>query len=195
MIVNIYYKSDDCNKLRLSYSLVIGFVAFACSLATSNTAYAQVYDFNALLTASQGYTAENAFKSISLAQLEAIEYNQDGKMAQNQNNTTFGSFGDDQYIGSMSFDLTPVPELMTESTSVIGKNDLDWVTLSNSGFSPASSLTSKYLHLPGIYAKYPAEAQPVIAYPVPEPETYAMLLAGLALIAFTARRRNNGFSH
>lgn len=29
-----------------------------------------------------------------------------------------------------------------------------------------------------------------VTSPVPEPETYAMILAGLALIGFTARRRN-----
>jgi hypothetical protein len=30
-----------------------------------------------------------------------------------------------------------------------------------------------------------------IASPVPEPETYAMIIAGLALIGFTARRRKD----
>jgi len=30
--------------------------------------------------------------------------------------------------------------------------------------------------------------------PVPEPETYAMFLAGLGLIGFIARRRNQGIS-
>jgi PEP-CTERM motif len=194
-IVNIYYKSDISNKLKLSYSLVLGFVAFVCSIATSSLAYAQVYDFNRIMTVSQGYTGENSFNTISFAQLEATEKDRELNIAQNGYSTTFGSFGDGQFIGSMSFDLTPAPELWTESASVISKNDLDWVKFSNSGLSPSGSLTSKYLHLPGIYAKYPADAQPIIAYPVPEPETYAMLLAGLALIAFTARRRNNAFSN
>jgi hypothetical protein len=31
----------------------------------------------------------------------------------------------------------------------------------------------------------------ITAAPIPEPETYAMLLAGLGLLAFIARRRRN----
>jgi len=36
----------------------------------------------------------------------------------------------------------------------------------------------------------PSHEYTQITSPVPEPETYAMLLVGLALVGFTARRRN-----
>jgi hypothetical protein len=36
----------------------------------------------------------------------------------------------------------------------------------------------------------PSREYTQITSPVPEPETYAMLLVGLALVGFTARRRN-----
>jgi len=72
-------------------------------------------------------------------------------------------------------------------------SDNDWVIWSNAEFNQNGSLTSKYLHLPGIDASYYAKSEPVIAYPVPEPEAYAMLLAGLALIGFTARRRKESY--
>jgi hypothetical protein len=71
--------------------------------------------------------------------------------------------------------------------------DNDWVMWSSAELYQNGSLTSKYLHLPGIDASYYAKSEPVIAYPVPEPEAYAMLLAGLALIGFTARRRKESY--
>lgn len=48
---------------------------------------------------------------------------------------------------------------------------------------------------PGVYADMNVETVmlDVVGYtlaPVPEPETYAMMLAGLALVGFAARRRN-----
>jgi PEP-CTERM motif len=232
MVVSVFYKSDVFNNHKFFYSLVIGFLAFAYSLATSSLTYASVNDFNNLLTASQGYTADNSFKSSPFSQREATGSDRAWMIARSYNSNLSGSSGDGQYIGSIRFDFTPAAELQTESASDIGRSELtdvasvpgisgtgqsglieaeisnqlgkgkrdslsdnDWVKWSNSGLSSTSSLTSKYLHLPGILAKYPASAEPVIAYPVPEPETYAMLLAGLALIAFTARRRNNGFSN
>ena len=229
LAVNVEYKPNDCHKARILYSSVSGFLIFACFLATSSLSYAGVYVLNGLQTASQGYTAESSIKSISFAQMEAIKSDRAWNSAQSNNNNLFG---DGQYIGSMSFDLTPAPEFRTESVSVIDKkhhidvaspsvtsgtgqsglieadiptqfrqvnrirlSDNDWVKWSNSGFSPSSSLTSEYLHLPEIIAKYPSKAEPIIAYPVPEPDSYAMILAGLALIAFTARRRNIGYGN
>lgn len=63
----------------------------------------------------------------------------------------------------------------------------DWVRWSVSGLTFGSSLTNMYVHVQGIDGGYSAKYTPVT--PVPEPETYAMLLAGLGLIGFTARRR------
>jgi len=63
----------------------------------------------------------------------------------------------------------------------------DWVSWSISGLG-SSSLNNMYVHVQGIDGGYSAKYTPVVTA-VPEPETYAMLLAGLGLIGFSARRR------
>lgn len=64
----------------------------------------------------------------------------------------------------------------------------DWVKWSVSGLTSGSSLTNMYLHVQGIEGGYSAKYTPIVTA-VPEPETYVMLLAGLGLIGFSARRR------
>lgn len=66
----------------------------------------------------------------------------------------------------------------------------DWVSWSVSGLSN-SNLTNMYVHVQGIGADGQNSAKYTPTSPVPEPETYAMLLAGLSLIGFSARRRKN----
>ena len=66
----------------------------------------------------------------------------------------------------------------------------DWVTWSVSGLSD-SILTNMYIHVQGIGAEGQNSAKYTPTSPVPEPETYAMLLAGLGLIGFSARRRKD----
>lgn len=62
-------------------------------------------------------------------------------------------------------------------------------------FSTASnasmSLTADYKLLPGVLHAYKVSAADLAGYiaPVPEPESWAMLLAGLGLLGFAARRR------
>lgn len=65
----------------------------------------------------------------------------------------------------------------------------DWVKWSVSGLG-SSVLTNMYVHVQGISGGYSAKYTPVITA-VPEPGAYAMLLAGLAILGFTARRRMN----
>lgn len=55
----------------------------------------------------------------------------------------------------------------------------------------AATLTGDYKLLPGVLHAYKVSATELAAYtaPVPEPESWAMLMAGLGLIGFAARRR------
>lgn len=132
-------------------------------LAISNVCHATVYDFGSLLTASGGYAAPNSFQSAPFAQLAATDKG-DGiwSFMLSINNNFFSSFGDEAYIGSMNF---------APDSSENGN-----------GITPVS------LTVQGIEGDYSATYAPNTS-PVPEPETYAMILAGLGLIAFTARRR------
>lgn len=63
----------------------------------------------------------------------------------------------------------------------------DYVSWSVAGLG-ASILTNMYAHVQGIDGGYSAKYTPIVSA-VPEPETYAMFLAGLGLIGFSARRR------
>ncbi len=62
--------------------------------------------------------------------------------------------------------------------------------LTSDGVTPAS-LGANYKLLPGVLHAYKASATDLAGYtaPVPEPETYAMMLAGLGLVGFMSRRR------
>lgn len=55
----------------------------------------------------------------------------------------------------------------------------------------AATLTGEYQLLPGVLHAYRVSAADLGSYtaPVPEPESYALLLAGLGLLGFMARRR------
>ncbi|SFU39401.1 PEP-CTERM sorting domain-containing protein [Nitrosospira multiformis] len=69
---------------------------------------------------------------------------------------------------------------------------LQLTTRDASGTSPASQVDSDPFHIVfnrGLSNEAFAQAVNVLASPVPEAETYAMLLAGLGLIGFTSRRR------
>jgi len=60
-----------------------------------------------------------------------------------------------------------------------------------SGAASAVPLDGSYKLLPGVLHSYKVSATDLAGYtaPVPEPESWAMLMAGLGLIGFTARRR------
>lgn len=203
---------------KMAYS-----IAVASMLVFSNVTHAAVYDFGSLLTSSAGYSAPNSFASDPFAQLTATDSGGGvWTFTLNIKNNLFSSFGDDAFIGSISFDFTPDPLLQptstfiasnvdgvtsvysTNGTGLSGLPDIDfgtqfgrgsrnrlseddWVNWSVSGLS-GSSLTNLYLKVQGIDGGYSAKYTPVTT-PVPEPETYAMILAGLGLIGFTARRR------
>lgn len=58
----------------------------------------------------------------------------------------------------------------------------------------SATLSSAYQLLPGVLHSYKVSAAELAGYtaPVPEPESWAMLLAGLGLVGFSARRRRAG---
>ena len=201
-------------------------------LASSSAAQATVYDFGTLLT-TDCFNAPDSFATNPFAQLEATD-NGGGvwTFKLSIENNLFSSFGDDAFIGSMSFDFTPDPGVSKPPTTFLGSNvggvtsvkstsgtglsglddidfgtafgknarnrlsENDWVEWSVSGLG-TSSLTNMYVHVQGIQegnychsGDCSAKYTPVVTA-VPEPETYAMLLAGLGLIGFTARRRKH----
>lgn len=65
--------------------------------------------------------------------------------------------------------------------------------ISSAGATTTTAVTdtSGYALIPGVLHAYKASATDLAGYttPVPEPETYAMLLAGLGLVGFMTRRR------
>lgn len=63
----------------------------------------------------------------------------------------------------------------------------DFVSWNVSNLGLDSTLANMYLHVQGIDGGYSAKYTPVVSS-VPEPETYAMLLAGLGLLGFAGYR-------
>lgn len=95
------------------------------------------------------------------------------------------------YVGSGTSSMADV-----DFGTGFGKNaatrltDSDYVTWNVTGLG-ASSLVNMFVRVKGIDGGYEANYMPVTVGAVPEPETYAMVLAGLGLLGFTARRRRN----
>lgn len=87
-----------------------------------------------------------------------------------KNQTTIGG----SFLISMGLDSIALDDL--SSTGFLG---FDLSTIGN--------ITLDQVSFTGVYSL--TAIQPPVAVPVPEPETYAMLLAGLGLLSFTARRR------
>lgn len=141
-------------------------------------------------------------------------------------NTLFSYFGDDAFIGSMSFDVTPelsswkaakstfidsnvggvTSVYSTGGTGLSGLTDIDFGTQFGKGSKnrlsqndyvhwqvtglEGRSLTDNiYVHVQGLEDGQSAKYTPLSPPPVPEPETYTMMLVGLGLLSFTARRR------
>ena len=91
-------------------------------------------------------------------------------------------------LGAPSFDSDFGTKLGNGSANRLSQDD--WVRWQVSGLG-SSSLTNMFVHVQGIGTQgYSAKYAPVVT-PIPEPETYAMLLAGLGILGFTARRRKN----
>ena len=65
----------------------------------------------------------------------------------------------------------------------------DYVHWQVTGLEGRSLTSNMYVHVQGLEGGKSAKYAPLSPPPVPEPETYAMLLVGLGLLSFTARRR------
>lgn len=110
----------------------------------------------------------------------------DYSVTQNGSGTQFDVYfnfnDDDPYAGSIQCALDSTTDCFTTASST----DAD-------GYSTTTSatLTSDYRLLPGVLHAYKIPAADLAAYtaPIPEPEAYALLLAGLGLLGFMARRR------
>ncbi|MDO8990638.1 MAG: FxDxF family PEP-CTERM protein [Sideroxyarcus sp.] len=66
----------------------------------------------------------------------------------------------------------------------------DYVHWSVSGLG-SGTLNNMYVHVQGIGTNDESGKYTPVVTPVPEPETYAMLLVGLGLLGFSARRKSN----
>ena len=205
------------SKLFLTLAIA-GFLAFsgAAQAVTTTT-----YTYGSFLTGYAGAPTTPNFAS-----LVAID-NKNGiwNFTLTINNSLFSAFGNNAYIGSMSFDFNPDPVNRNLKTTFLGSNiggvrsvgltsangnsglsDIDfgtkfgqgsgnrlsqndYVSWSISGLS-SSIYTNSYVHVQGAIGGGSAKYTPIMSA-IPEPETYAMMLAGLGLLGFTARRRKN----
>jgi len=148
---------------KIFFSLVA--VSF---IVLSNPVQSAVYDFGNLQTASRLPTISNV------------------------------SFNDNEIVNSLNFGYSPIDQLQNSyisnnhvsiaATSVYGSNASNTSGLSyiDSGRQFQGGI---YNRLPDVGLAKRSNKYTPVASPVPEPEIYGMILAGLALIGFTARRR------
>lgn len=149
----------------MSHSKILYACAIAGLFACSNGVSAAVYDFGKLQTLSRVSKDENA------------------------------GFSDDAFASSMNFDFTATPSSPANSGYQSGVSLV--YSANDSGVSGLPYMDSRNQFRRGIHNRLSdddwakrSDKYTSITSPVPEPQTYAMILAGLALIGFTARRRN-----
>lgn len=102
----------------------------------------------------------------------------------------FGNLGE-SLIGSMRFDFTPDPAGQAKGSFTGSSRDVVASVNSTNG-SGLGVLTDIDFgtHFEQGDRNRPSDISTPVTIPVPEPETYAMILAGLGLIGFAARHRN-----
>lgn len=100
-------------------------------------------------------------------------------------------FGNQQAFASPPFSQLPLSDIELKTQYQYWKNNTfaknDWGTWNGSGLSD-SSLSKLYSMAQGSRREAAPIPAPSAAY-APEPESYAMIVAGLGLIVFTARHR------
>ena len=155
-------------------------------LASGTTVNAAVPDFGNLLSASSGYTPADSFAQLQAINGDALNYRpfintNIGDITSAKNNAGSG------LIDLPEIDFGPVFETGA-SRRFLQNND----TVLRDFSLDTSGMPDTYVQVQDIDAAYSANYTPIVSA-VPEPETYAMLLAGLALIFFSARHRKNEY--
>ena len=93
------------------------------------------------------------------------------------------NFGFEGYVGSIALNNLPSSWAAGTSIGLIGRN----VSYGSQTFAYVIGYNDSFHH-----ADWDDVVVGVNIDPIPEPETYAMLLAGLGLMGFVARRRKQG---
>jgi hypothetical protein len=149
----------------MCHSKILHFLFIASISAFSNSIHATVHDFGNLRTMSDSPSLTNRnFADATYPVLGGVD------LAADLHANDY-AFRDRVYEGSNYVQDFPNEHNINASGMPLDQSG------QNEHFDNAAS------------AAPPAEYASVAA-PIPEPETYAMILAGLAMIVFTARRRN-----
>lgn len=168
-------------------------IAFASFLAFSCAGNATVYDFGSSLTVTPGFSSPASF-----AQQRAADT---GVWNSRLNILQQRQFHTKSFVNNSS----ATKSMNTAGTGLNGLPNIDFGTVFGSvaggvllpdgyvGMSVSAGLGSDnqigmYAQAHDIDGGYSAKYTPIVSA-VPEPETYAMLLAGLGLVAFSIRRR------
>ena len=205
------------SKLFLTLA-VAGLLAFSGSVRAAVTT---TYNFGNLLTGYGGAPAVANFATLAMTAngggIWTFKLTIDNGLFSTfgSNNAFIGSMSFDfnpdpdnkklktEFISS---NLGGVPSVkLTSGTGLSGLSDIDFGTKFGNGAGNrlsqndyvswkisglgTSQYTNMYVHVQGGPNGGSAKYTPMSA--IPEPETYAMMLAGLGLLGFTARRRKN----
>lgn len=149
----------------MCHSKILHFLVIACIFVLSNSIHATVHDFGNLRTYSDSPSlTDHNFTNDTYPDLGGVDLATDF-------HANDYALGDRVHEGSNYGQNFPNEHNINASGMPLDQSG------QNEQFDNAASAAP-----PAGYAS--------VAAPVPEPETYAMILAGLAMIVFTARRRN-----
>ncbi len=102
---------------------------------------------------------------------------------------TFAGFGTSGGILGFAATLNGIPLVGPTSTVNVPPITVTTKVLAGGGVFPAGSMYTLVVTGTGITGPSASYGGSITAVPVPEPETYAMMLAGLGVVGFLAARR------
>jgi len=181
--------------------LIKSLVVIGCVLAPAlaSAAVKSDYSFNQTLDATTSFSLVGLTSDVSVGyNWTDLSYKYKANSSGGFTNVTAdGTLGWTLSNGSTSLSGS-IADLSTAST---GSGTLSWTALSAGNYilslsgNWVASKTNIYnpqnVTLPTIGFTSTASATNVVMAPVPEPESYAMFMAGLGMIGFIARRRRN----